>query len=542
LLSCLAAAIGTSRIIRLKRGWTEPSVIWSGIVGPSGTLKSPALAVAVHPIEEMQRVALEARADAMELYEQSKLAHDVDVSDWKKSGRKNNLPPPTAPDRPICARFVVSDITTEALAMRLNDQPRGVLLKCDELGRWLSSFGAYKAGRGGDDGHFLEMHRAGTLLVDRKTGDQTTIYVPRAAVSICGGIQPATLREDLGRKHFENGLAARLLFCMPPRRRKRWTEAEIPDELTEILSRLYQRLYSLRPNTDGDGNEYPVATDLTADGKAAWVAFYDEHAAEQDAASGDVLATLSKLEGAAARFALIFHFVRLAAQDKTLSNPDAIDAVSVQAGVALARWFAQEMRRVYAILNESEADREQRHALELLQQRGDLTARDLQRSNQHRYRKAEDARRVLDGLVQAGVARAETVQTGGRSVQRFFPVTNDRSDRRSDDPCPDPTDPPPSGPKGLVSLLSSVTDPSGGNSHGLLSRAEPAGPPAPSTKPTAAKNPDHKIADVPEGWEPDRWVAHLYFLASGCEAANPEQAERHREDANRIAEEIGAAA
>jgi hypothetical protein len=47
LLSALGAAIGNSSVIELKRGWTEPAVIWTGLVGESGTLKSPAMDAAL---------------------------------------------------------------------------------------------------------------------------------------------------------------------------------------------------------------------------------------------------------------------------------------------------------------------------------------------------------------------------------------------------------------------------------------------------------------------------------------------------------------
>ena len=60
------------------------------------------------------------------------------------------------------------------------------------------------------------MFGARDLLVDRKSEGQKPIFVPRAAVSIVGGIQPQVLRRALGPEHFENGLAARMLLTMPP--------------------------------------------------------------------------------------------------------------------------------------------------------------------------------------------------------------------------------------------------------------------------------------------------------------------------------------
>ena len=62
------------------------------------------------------------------------------------------------------------------------ETPRGLLVARDELAGWLGSFNQYKQGQGGDVAHWLEMHRAGALLVDRKSGDKTTIHVARAAV------------------------------------------------------------------------------------------------------------------------------------------------------------------------------------------------------------------------------------------------------------------------------------------------------------------------------------------------------------------------
>ena len=49
LLAVLASAIGNTRRIRLKDTWTEPAVVWTAIVGDSGTVKSPALELAVLP-------------------------------------------------------------------------------------------------------------------------------------------------------------------------------------------------------------------------------------------------------------------------------------------------------------------------------------------------------------------------------------------------------------------------------------------------------------------------------------------------------------
>jgi hypothetical protein len=80
----------------------------------------------------------------------------------------------------------------------------------------LTGFNQYKPKGGSDAASWLELHRAGTIIVDRKTGIPRTIYVPRAAVSVCGTVQPGTLRRRLTREFFEAGLPARR--CWPRRR------------------------------------------------------------------------------------------------------------------------------------------------------------------------------------------------------------------------------------------------------------------------------------------------------------------------------------
>ena len=68
----------------------------------------------------------------------------------------------------------------------------------------------------------------------------------------------------------------------------------------------------------------------------------------------------AKLEGYAARFALIRHGLRQAACHK---ESDFTDAEDVRAGIELARSFATETLRVYRLRDESREQRQQREFL-----------------------------------------------------------------------------------------------------------------------------------------------------------------------------------
>ncbi|MCK4626637.1 MAG: DUF3987 domain-containing protein [Phycisphaerae bacterium] len=64
LLAALASAIGNTRRIQLKRGWSEPAILWAAIVGDSGTMKSPAMELALKPLRQRQGKAIKQHAEA----------------------------------------------------------------------------------------------------------------------------------------------------------------------------------------------------------------------------------------------------------------------------------------------------------------------------------------------------------------------------------------------------------------------------------------------------------------------------------------------
>ena len=128
LLTVLAAAIGGTRRLLLKRGWSAPAILWAAIVGESGTAKTPAYKSAMQAIRKRQRKALQRHADAMQEYEAELAQWDKAMAEWKRN-KKSAVEPPVKPEPPQAARCIVSDTTVEALAPLLLANPRGLLLR-----------------------------------------------------------------------------------------------------------------------------------------------------------------------------------------------------------------------------------------------------------------------------------------------------------------------------------------------------------------------------------------------------------------------------
>jgi hypothetical protein len=445
-LAVAASVIGNTRTIRLKRSWEEPSVLWVGVIGDSGTLKSPAYAKAVSHLFKLQRKILDRYKGEKARYEEERAEYQA----AKKKAKEHGADAGTPPKQPTLQRVVCSDVTIEKLAEMLEDSPRGLIVARDELAAWLASFSRYKAKQGGTDlPNWLEMHRAGTIIVDRKTGERCSLFVERAAVCITGGIQPGVLARALTPEFLESGLAARLLMAMPPKLPKKWSEVEITLEVEKAYHDLIEKLLTL-DFAVRDGEQVPHALTLSPEAKDAWVAFYNDWGREQASVEGDLAASFSKLEGYAARLTLLHHVIIHTALDTSDLCPVALQ--SVQAGIALSRWFACEARRIYSTLSESTEERNRRQLLEWVESRGGkTTAKKLQNSNSRKYKTTNDATAALDGLVAGGygrwVERPGTVR-GGRPTKDFvlYPTTDEtdetseEDDEDDDGPSPKPPD------------------------------------------------------------------------------------------------------
>lgn len=413
LLCCLARAIGNRRVVQLKRSWSEPAILWAAIIQKSGGHKTPSLIMAQSILERYQNRAYAEYKEADAAYQVELAIYQRDLAHWKKS--KSDTPPPDEPERPICTRYLTSDATIEALVDRLADQFDGLLVWRDELAGWLGGLAEYKGGKGSDLGHWLASWSGGSITVDRKTGSRQVIHCKRAALSLCGGIQPAILRKAIGHEHRQDGLCARLLLTMPPARPVRWRDESIDHRTEQALVDVFDRLLALEPGIDPEGELEPIAVQMDPAAKQLWIEFYDRHRDEQADLNDDLAAAWSKLEACAARLALIIGMCR---------GETAISAESIEAAIALVEWHGNEARRVYGLFSESDQEREERELVEFIEQRGGrITARELARSGRL-YAEAGIAEQRLQELVNAKRGHWDVVHPeGGGRPSTYFVIS-----------------------------------------------------------------------------------------------------------------------
>lgn len=337
LLGVLAAAIGATRRVRVTADWHEPAVLWVALIAVSGAIKSPALRLMLRPLRERDFRLHEQTVDAQRAY-----AAALDA--WRAGKCRGPRPEPA----PMLA-MLVDDITVEALAVRLLDNPRGLLLAVDELAGWVKSWNKYR--KTGDDGQrWLTIHNADALKIDRKSvpgGNAPRIYVPRAAVSVVGTIQPAIARRYLGsQEQRESGGAARLLLAAPPVVPAKWTNTTIPEDVSAGYARVAASLLDLSLNAAS-----PRALRLDADAQDLFVAYYNDNGESTHEAAcqgdGDLAAALAKLRGGTARIALVLALAE-AAEHGVAETSFEIPGETMHAAITIARWFEHEARRIYS--------------------------------------------------------------------------------------------------------------------------------------------------------------------------------------------------
>jgi len=313
-LSVLAGAVGNAAKLRLKRSWTEPATLWTGIVAPSGSTKSPAFDHGLRPIYKRE-------AEARDAYQQ-------ELADWKAQED------PDPRDKPTRDRFRTGDATPEAVVKILEENPRGVLLARDELGAWLGSFDRYVNGAA-DLQFWIEVWGGIQASRDRAGEGNTTITDP--VVPVTGTIQPGTLKEKLGEIHFDTGFASRLILCEPPSRPKRWTEADVSREVRDQYERLLSDLYATPSGMD---------VSLTPEAKELWIDYYNSaNASLEDRPEGPLRAVAAKGITHTARLALVLHLCRRATKGAS-SNAKA-GAETMEDALRLGEWLNEETLRVY---------------------------------------------------------------------------------------------------------------------------------------------------------------------------------------------------
>lgn len=418
LLASAASVIGAKRKIQPYADvaqWREPAILWIAAVGdPSSNKSSGIECVMEGPFKKLEDEYKDAYSDALRDFAGIKERAKAEKAEWATAvskATKEGLPTPPMPHEaveplePQRRRFVVKDVTPEAMATILSGNPSGTLHFRDELAGWLASFDRYAPG---GRQFWLEAYGGRPFVIDRK-GQAEPISIKFTGVSVAGGIQPDKMTEIISAA--DDGLIARFLLAWPePRpfqRPKRCGDAG-------RLERIYRRLDGLRWAQDEKGNDVAFILPLTAEAADEFVLWASENDQDIDDTGSLFKNFCGKMKGVVLRLALVAELLKWA--DQGGEEPREVSATSLLMAADFVNDYAKPMAlRVYgdAALPKCERDAAviARHILRTGVRK--FNARSMRREGGYPgTKKADEQAAALDQLVQANWIRSVPAREG----------------------------------------------------------------------------------------------------------------------------------
>ncbi len=190
----VATLNGNCYKLKVKNGWTAPSVFWFAILGEPGTMKTHPVSMMIHPLTNLDK--------------QSKFEFDNQVNDYEMMGEKEKK----SLKKPKFKQILISDYTLEALHGIHDFNKRGVGLYKDELVGFLNDMNKYR--KGSDEQFWLESFNNRSYIVNRVTKDP--LYIDNININIIGTIQPIELNKII-LNYGANGLTDRFLYSRSER-------------------------------------------------------------------------------------------------------------------------------------------------------------------------------------------------------------------------------------------------------------------------------------------------------------------------------------
>jgi hypothetical protein len=399
-LTVAAAAIGGSRRLRIRPGYEEGPRLYTAIVAPPGSAKSPALRAACGPVYARQERLRKLFDEEMEQYEEDLNAYDA--------AKRNGDDPGKKPEKPVMRHAFVQDVTTESLGLILAANPRGVLQIRDELTGWVRAMDQYRGGRGADRPCYQSAWSGEPMKVDRKGGGGETLLVTHPYLSVLGCIPPGKLADLDAGNDGEDGFIHRLLFSFPdPVPERRWSWDGVDAATREGWHDTVANLYALPMGQDESGYETALVINLAPDARPLWEQWYNQHAREAESPRFPqaLVGPWSKLIAYAARLALVVHLLRQAADEEVGED---VDAESLRRAFRLVDYFKSHARRVYARLRQSDTSRRVDRAFDwIVAHGGEAHTSDLTRNNVAGVEDKKEAEALMKELEHRGYGRCE---------------------------------------------------------------------------------------------------------------------------------------
>ena len=337
MLVAIAMGIGNTHVLRFKSEWTVKDILYMALVGRPGANKSHPLRTILRPYFDFDSEQYRKFCDELNHYNKV-------MSMNKKKRIEQGYE--TEATLPIRKRFLVSDITQEAMAKALSENRRGICLYMDELQGWVKNFTRYN--NGSEEQFYISLFNGNSYISDRK-GNSNNICINDPFSCIVGTIQPGILIDMLKGGKSDNGFAERILIAIPEEQEKSyWNDADMDVSYYRDWDNVIQKLIHMDITTDETGRvipkmlEYePEAKKLLLEWKHNWTDMINEE--ESDKKKG----IYSKFEIYIHRFCLIIQVCKWLCNEGTA---DKVDFDTVTKAIKLIDYYKETALQVHDMM------------------------------------------------------------------------------------------------------------------------------------------------------------------------------------------------
>lgn len=395
LLGCIGASLANVRHPTTEAGWSEPPVLWIGVVGSPSSGKSPGVGSVLAPVRYAEDQLASGYDDDLRAYELAKTSAEAKRQIWDKEVQQavkaDGLAPPlpldaVPPVMPVRPRIHVADITTEKAAILAAGLPRGFLIFRDELAGWFGSLGRYN-GSGSDRAFALEMYGGRAYIVDRVKNPEP-LRIANLSIGVLGSIQPDRLSAIVDGP--DDGLSSRFAWCWPePPQDIRLARSSVDDSAAR---KAFIRLTGLPMGIDELGRLAPKQVLLEPAALDRLEQFAREVHRQAADANGPLAGTLGKARGHVLRLSCVLEFLWWSFGQSD-HEPEYISLTAVAAATSLVQeYFIPMAERTFG---DAAIPTTERAAMTL--------ARDLKKNKLSGFN-ARDVRRRIGGTLREASA------------------------------------------------------------------------------------------------------------------------------------------
>lgn len=248
MLTAMAAVIGNTHSAEAMAGWKEYAILFVALVGCPGVCKSHPLSYLMQPLIDHDAGKAAQFAEALKRYN---AAMELPPKERVANGYELN------PAEPRRVRFMMQDVTNEAVHRILSENPRGLILMHDELAGWVKNFNRYNSGS--ESEFWMSVFNHKVAMSDRKSS-QSGVFIRNPFLCVIGTIQPKVLTDLAANNRNANGFMERILYVFPAdqskpkwNRTRRLPSFDIAAAWREILS----SLIGIVPTVDSNGEIIP---------------------------------------------------------------------------------------------------------------------------------------------------------------------------------------------------------------------------------------------------------------------------------------------